>query len=346
MSNDLEMIKAMLSHRRPHGSKTEAAYIERFLNPLGVNTDKFGNRFLIVGEDKPTILWSSHTDSVHRDEGFQKIEMTGTKIHLPKKSKSNCLGADDAAGNFIMIKMIEAKVPGLYVFHFGEEVGCKGSGGIANETPEFLDGIKAAVAFDRRGFDSVITHQRGRTASDAFAKSVCEQLPGFKPDPTGVLTDTKIYMGIVPECSNISVGYENEHHDDETQCVKHLFELRDLMVKIDASKFVIERDPKGNVSEVPQRSQRRSYSSSSWGSSSSSSGLGISKLRTLRRLRLRDLEELVWKYPRQVAEYLNDMNVGVDELDDAIKFTNRMPPAYEPERTLLDLLGDDEIAVA
>ena len=343
MSNDLEMIKAMLSYRRPFGSKSEAAYIDRFLTPLGVKTDKFGNRFLIVGEEKPTILWSSHTDSVHRDEGFQKIEMTDSKIHLPKKSKSNCLGADDAAGNFIMIKMIEAKVPGLYVFHYGEEVGCRGSGGIANETPEFLDGIKAAVAFDRRGFDSVITHQRSRTASDKFALSVCAQLPArFKPDPTGLLTDTKIYMGIVPECSNISVGYENEHHDNETQCVNHLFELRDHMVKIDASKFVIDRDPKGNVSEVPQRQQR-----SSSGYRQSSSLGGISKLRTLRQMRLRDLEDLVWKYPRQVAEYLNDMNVSVDELDDAIQFANRMPVPYQPERTLLDLLrDDDDIAAA
>lgn len=338
MSNDLDMIKAMLAHRRPFGSKTEAAYIDRFLTPLGVQTDKFGNRFLIVGEERPTILWSSHTDSVHRDDGYQKIKQTGSKIHLPEKSKSNCLGADDAAGNFIMIKMIEAKVPGLYVFHYGEEVGCRGSGGIANETPQFLDGIKAAVAFDRRGFDSVITHQRGRTASDKFALSVCEQLPTrFKPDPTGVLTDTKIYMGIVPECSNISVGYENEHHDNETQCVDHLFELRDHMIKIDASKFVIERDPKGNVSEVPQRSQRSGYRRPS-------AGFGLSTLRTLRRMRLRDLEDLVWKYPRQVAQYLNDMNVSVDELDDAIRTVNAAE--REPERTLLDLLDGDDFAAA
>lgn len=344
MSNDLEMLKAMLSHRRPFGSKTEAAYIERFLTPLGVQADKFGNRFLIVGEEKPTILWSSHTDSVHRDEGFQKIEQTGSKIHLPKKSKSNCLGADDAAGNFIMIKMIEAKVPGLYVFHYGEEVGCRGSGGIANETPEFLDGIKAAVAFDRRGFTSVITHQRGRTASDKFAQSVCDQLPArFKPDPTGILTDTKIYMGIVPECSNISVGYENEHHDNETQCVDHLFELRDHMIKIDAAKFVIDRDPKGNVSEASRPPQR------SGGYGLGGTGYrpqGISKLRTLRRMRVRDLEDLVWKFPRQVAQYLNDMNVSVDELDDAIQFANRMPTEREPERTLLDLLDDEDLFAA
>ncbi|MEY9247620.1 hypothetical protein [Bradyrhizobium elkanii] len=337
MSNDLEMLKAMLSHRRPYGSKTELAYIDRFITPLGVQTDKFGNRFMIVGEEKPTILWSSHTDSVHRDEGFQQIEMTGTKIHLPKKSKSNCLGADDAAGNFIMIKMIEAKVPGLYVFHFGEEVGCKGSGGIANETPEFLDGIKAAIAFDRRGFTSVITHQRGRTASDTFGDSLAAQLPSrFKNDPTGVLTDTKIYMGIVPECSNVSVGYENEHTDRETQCVQHLFELRDHMVKIDGSKLVIERDPKGEQSE-PRRS--------SWsGSSAGSSFGGSSPLRTMRmlkQLRQRELEDLVFKYPRQVAQYLADSKVSPEELDDAIYLINR-----PRERPFLDLFDDEGLLSA
>ena len=327
--SDLDTVKAMLSYRRPFGSKSEAEYIDRFITPLGVQTDKFGNRFLIIGEEKPTILWSSHTDSVHNAEGYQKIQMTGSKIHLPKKSKSNCLGADDAAGNWIMMEMIMAKVPGLYVFHFGEEVGCRGSGGIANETPEFLDGIKAAIAFDRRGFDSVITHQRSRTASDAFGSSIAAQLPSrFKNDPTGVLTDTKIYMSIVPECSNISVGYENEHHPDETLCVNHLFELRDYMIKIDASKFVIERDPKATLS-APQRGL----------SSSGRSGLGrFSALRSLRRLRLRDLEDLVWKYPRQVAQFLDDSNVSVDELDDAIRFANRLPAEREP--SLLDLFDD------
>ncbi|WFU52227.1 hypothetical protein QA639_21200 [Bradyrhizobium pachyrhizi] len=332
MSNsDLDMLKAMLSHRRPYGSKTELAYIDRFITPLGVQADKFGNRFVIVGEEKPSILWSSHTDSVHREEGFQQIEMTGTKIHLPKKSKSNCLGADDAAGNFIMIKMIEAKVPGLYVFHFGEEVGCKGSGGIANETPEFLDGIKAAIAFDRRGFTSVITHQRGRTASDAFGDSLAAQLPDrFKNDPTGVLTDTKIYMGIVPECSNVSVGYENEHTKDETQCVQHLFQLRDHMIKIDASKFVIERDPKGVQSEPPKRS--------SWSGSSSGFGSTSRTLRTLQRMRQRDLEDLVFRYPRQVAAYLEEIKVSVQELDDAIWLSNSRA---RRESTLLDLFDDE-----
>jgi hypothetical protein len=331
--SDLEVIKSMLSFRRPAGSKSEAEYIARFIEPLGTQTDKFGNRYLTIGDDSPSVLWSSHTDSVHSKPGYQRIQVTGNKIHLPKKTNSSCLGADDAAGNWIMIEMINAKVPGLYVFHAAEEIGCKGSGGIANETPQFLDGIKAAIAFDRRGCTSVITVQRSRTASDVFARSVADQLPfGFKPDPTGVLTDTKIYMGIVPECSNISVGYENEHTVSETLDYQHLFELRDHMIKIDASKFVIERDPK--VVSIPKT--KRYSDGGSLRPSGAGSSLGMGGI--LKRIRMRDLEEMVWKYPRQVAQFLDDINVSVDELDEAIHRDD-----YRPTRSLFD---DDDLLSA
>ncbi|WP_316207482.1 hypothetical protein [Bradyrhizobium sp. SZCCHNR3118] len=333
--SDLETIKAMLTYRRPFGSNSEAEYIERFIAPLGVQTDKFGNRFLVVGEERPTILWSSHTDTVHRMDGVQQIRMTGSKIRLAKRERtSNCLGADDAAGNFIMMEMIKARVPGLYVFHYCEEHGCRGSGAIANQTPSFLDGIQAAVAFDRRGFDSVITHQRIRTSSDAFARSMAEQLPArFKPDPTGVLTDTKIYMGIVPECSNISVGYENEHHPTETLCVQHLFELRDHMIKIDASKFTIERDPKAEDTLIaPKALGDRPLRS-------------LATLRLMRRMRRKTLEELVFKFPRQVASFLEDINVSVGELQDAIDIAND-DPMDDDEPSLLDIFDENERTVA
>jgi hypothetical protein len=244
MNNDLQTLYSMLSFKRPAGGPTEGEYINRFLRPLGVKDDKFGNLHLTVGSEKPTTLWSSHTDSVHRSEGHQKITMEGQFIQLHKNSKSGCLGADDAAGNWIMIEMIKAGVPGLYIFHFGEERGGQGSRALLDKTPEVLDGIKAAIAFDRRGTTSVITHQGSRTCSDAFGRSLADQLPGYNIDSGGTFTDTKVYMDLVPECSNVSVGYYQEHTSAERLDVAHLISLRDAMVKIDPSRFVIERDPK------------------------------------------------------------------------------------------------------
>ena len=293
MNTDFSELKEMLSYKRPMGSASEAEYRERFLMPLGLEKDPFGNLYKIIG-DKPTIMWSSHTDSVHNSSGRQRVDFEGGFIKLHKKSKSSCLGADDAAGNWIMMHMIHASVPGLYVFHFGEERGCHGSRDILQKAPEFIAGIQAAIAFDRRGTDSVITHQGGRTCSDAFGSSLAAQLEGYKLDPTGVLTDTRIYKGVIPECTNLSVGYYSEHTSREQLDFDHIVSLRDQMLKIDASKFVIERDPKAVESFG-------SYGSSMLGGAKTNHGDP------------KDIYELVWRYPEDVTEVLETSGVDFDE---------------------------------
>jgi hypothetical protein len=297
--SDLETIISMLSHRRPAGSASEMAFITKFIMPLGAKMDKHGNWVLQIG-DEPTVLWSSHTDSVHTKDGYQKVDYDGKFITLPVNSKSNCLGADCAAGVWIMAEMIKAKVPGLYIFHFAEEVGCVGSRAIADKEPERLKNIKAAIAFDRKGIDSVITHQRQRCCSDAFGDSMRAQLPSrYKLDPTGVLTDTKIYMGLVPECTNISVGYYNEHHPHEALDVGHLIELRNFMIKIDQSKFVIERDPKAKL-----KPKLGGYSGGFGG------GRLLRKEETLR--------DLVYWNPDEVTAFLENQGVTFDQMYDLI----------------------------
>ncbi|BCM87820.1 hypothetical protein [Methylobacterium indicum] len=242
-SPEVTELMEMLRYKRPKGSITEHDFIRKFLGPLGVHVDKFGNVLKVVGND-PGILWSSHTDTVHRTDGFQRIVYQDGLIKLHKKANSSCLGADCTAGVWIMMEMIKAKVPGLYVFHYGEENGCIGSRAIAEKWPELLARIDCAVAFDRRGTHSVITHMgTERTCSEKFATSLIEQLPkGFKTDDTGRSTDTKQYIKLVSECTNISVGFDAEHTSRETLDVDHLIQLRDAMVKIDIARLVIARD--------------------------------------------------------------------------------------------------------
>lgn len=295
--SDIDTLQAMLSFKRPSGSNAEAAYIERFLAPLGVKKDQFGNHIVVVGSDDPSIMWSSHTDSVHSKAGRQNVDFDGRWFRLPERTSSSCLGADDAAGNWIMMEMIKSNVPGMYIFHHGEEVGCLGSRAIATKTPEFLANIKAAIAFDRRGDSSVITHQGSRCCSDAFGHSLAEQLPSrFKLDPTGILTDTKMYMRLVPECTNISVGYYNEHGQKEILDAHHLIELRDYMLRIDPRLFVIERDPT-LVPAKPKPSQLNL--------------LGSNKRPT-------SIYDLVYWHPKVIATLLESEGMSFDELREYI----------------------------
>jgi hypothetical protein len=238
---DISTLHHMLTFRRPHGSDGEAEFLRRFIPG---DRDGFGNRIVDVGPDPPVTLFSSHVDTVHATDGRQRIHSAGGIISLRYPSPSRCLGADDTVGVWIMLHMIRNGIPGRYVFHRGEEVGCLGSSWIAENAPETLDGIRHAVAFDRAGYDSIVTHQMGRrTASDEFARALAGYLEGYAPDPGGVYTDTERYEHLVPECTNLSVGYSGQHGPRETQDAEFAAWLAWTVLIVPWADLPTERDP-------------------------------------------------------------------------------------------------------
>ena len=238
---------AMLSCRRPSGSTTERQWIKRHIDTLPeCRIDNTGNRIIRIGESP--ILWSSHTDTVHRQDGYQTLHED--EHHVIHVSGSNCLGADDTAGAWLMRQMVLAEIPGLYVWHRAEEIGGVGSTFIATHTPELLDGIKAAIAFDRHGTQSIVTHQfKGLCCSHEFAWSLSSALclPSLQPDPTGTFTDTANYVGIISECTNISVGYEGAHTSSESLDLVWLATLLNALLKADFSQLVFKREPQSYI---------------------------------------------------------------------------------------------------
>ena len=247
--NEAMWIADMHTFRRPHQSKSEMAFIRKFIVPVGVTFDKKGNAHKIIG-DAP-VLWSCHTDTVHTKGGSQKIEYwvdkntEDTFIGVARAEVSNCLGADDTAGVWIMLEMIKAKVPGHYIFHRGEECGGLGSRWLADKEKELIKTLKFAIAFDRRDTESIITFQRGeRCCSDEFANSLSEQIGmKHKPDQGGMWTDTAAYTDLIGECTNVSVGYYDAHSGTEKLNIDYMLKLRDAMCKIDVTKLVDKRKP-------------------------------------------------------------------------------------------------------
>lgn len=251
----LATLRDMLSYCRPRGSATEKVFIARYLEPLpGTYCDEFGNHHVTVGPADPTILFSCHTDTVHRNSGRQTVhyDPLTTTIELSRRSRSisNCLGADDTVGVFIMREMILAGIPGHYIFHYGEESGGIGSRAIAEDYSTWLKTFTVAIAFDRRGSTDVITHQGyGRCCSNVFAKSLATALRktnkrlNYKPCDHGIYTDTAEYVEHIAECSNVSVGYYNEHSRNEFVATRHTFALLDALLAADFTKLVVKRMP-------------------------------------------------------------------------------------------------------
>ena len=245
----IERLLEMLQTRRPAGTPSINRFIDDFIDPVcgkyGGYIDTANNYIVKIGKN-PTVLWSCHTDTVHNLEGLQKITVKNNMVVLSVKEKySNCLGADCTTGVWLMLEMVSHGIEGLYIFHDSEEIGGKGSNHIAYKTPEILAGITYAIAFDRKGTNSIISHQCGsRCCSSQFIDSLANLLPKpYTDDATGTFTDTANYSHLIPECSNISVGYYNQHTSKESQSIDHALLLRGAMLQFDATKLVCHRNP-------------------------------------------------------------------------------------------------------
>lgn len=248
----MEKLIDILSHRRGHGSAGEEAFIAKYiapLNPTPMLNDKNEVIAYVVNRKNNGVLWSCHIDTVHKTTDntiMQEVWLSDDGVAFVD-STCDCLGADDGAGVWLLLEMMACGVEGTYIFHRGEEIGCWGSRQMATLHRDWLAQFTHAFAFDRRGTTSIITHQRGqRGCSEALSVKFAALLGlGHESDPTGVYTDTAEYMGIIPECVNVSIGYTDEHFNMEALDTGYLQQLRDAMVAIDwmNAALPVDRDP-------------------------------------------------------------------------------------------------------
>lgn len=195
-------------------------------------------------------LFVAHVDTVHHTDGPNKVIMTDSVWY----ANGSQLGADDGAGVAMLMHMAHSGVPGHYVFTRGEECGGGVGAKALAENASFLSQFDRAIAFDRRGTTSVISHQGyGRCCSDEFAEALSAALSTdtlmYMPDDTGVYTDTAEFTDIIPECTNISIGYQREHSHEEALSVTHLRALAEVCVSLAWDDLPTVRDP--NAVEEP-----------------------------------------------------------------------------------------------
>lgn len=230
---NLEKLIDMLSYRRPAFSSTEEQFIDRFVLPSHKNArkDGFGN-IIVDTVESPRILFSAHTDTVDYEDGFRTV-IHDAGVNILHTANKDILGADDGAGVYVLLEMINANIPGRYVFHRDEESGANGANWILENTPEVLENIDHAIAFDRMGTTDVIdTMFMGRTATDVFVVSLCEALGNHAP-ATGSFTDTAFYRDNIKNCTNVSIGYYGQHTSSEFLDLEYFSWLVDRVKVID-----------------------------------------------------------------------------------------------------------------
>lgn len=245
-----------LSMKRPHdtlGTKKLTRWlVDHIPEGLTSSIDAAGNVHIDARVNKNNrTLFVAHVDTVHRITGPNKIRKTDTMWYAHADAP---LGADDGAGVAMLMHLLCAGIPAYYIFTQGEECGGIGAKYVSENT-KLLSQFDRAVAFDRRGIDSVITHQGyGRCCSDVFAQALSDALNDdltlmYLPDDTGVYTDTAEFVDVIPECTNISVGYYSEHTAQERLDIVHLQALADRCLRIDWDSLPTTRDPRKHESK-------------------------------------------------------------------------------------------------
>lgn len=239
-----ETFLSLTSRTYPHGHEEEVLDLLPSLDK-----DQFGNYYLVVGE-KPTTMFTSHFDTAdHRQNDVVRFTYTENGDEFVCTDGNTILGADDKAGVTVMLYMIANGVPGIYYFFIGEERGGIGSKALASEFKniEVLNDVVRCVSFDRRNYGSVITMQLGKQCcSSQFAKALSSAYTSLgldmSPDPTGIFTDSAMMMAEIPECTNVSVGYFDEHTGRERQNLSFLERLCRASVSLDWNSLPTSRD--------------------------------------------------------------------------------------------------------
>jgi len=222
--------------------------------------DGCGNYYVVIGKSRTCFTCHMDTASWHMEKVNHVID--GNYI---RSDGTTILGSDDKNGMTILLYMIERNIPGTYYFFAGEESGMAGAHKIISKNKNFFsDNFDRMVSFDRRGYDSVITHQMGRRGctdefGDALAKELNKSGLNYYLDRTGIYTDSASFMGIIPNVTNLSCGYSGEHTHSEITDIEYV----ELLARA-ACRVRWERLPKEGVPKIDDSMRKYYYDDEDW----------------------------------------------------------------------------------
>ena len=321
IDNDVKNILTILSTQRKAGTPEEETFVAKHILPLEnhphatqFSQDSYGNVFVEVcgGSDK---LFTAHTDMIVIPNTPQKVLYDA---NLMLAYTDGCtLGADDGAGVWLLMEMLDAGVPCWLVFFRAEEVGGLGSSFAAKDNPKFFKSFTHCISFDRRGTSDVITHQSwGRCCSDELAAHLSSALNDqgldYRPNDGGIFTDSANMTDLIAECSNVSCGYNHEHHKEEDLDVDHLLRLRDALVKIDWTTMPVKREPGEDYSWFNYRKFNKGFASDtpSWSKTTTREPAPAITVDDLYDMNHADLVDAMLEDPDAMADAIWDLIWG------------------------------------
>lgn len=183
-----------------------------------VAVDSHNNVYVVKGNARCLPCVAAHIDSVHRWAEVEIVQQNGTLVGFDRLGQQIGIGADDKAGVFVCLELLERFENIAVALFAAEEIGCIGA---THARSDFFDPVGYVLEFDCPGAGVVSYSVDGvrlfendgdfiRTAMPVLRK---HGLINWQRHPH---TDVKaLRQRFDFSCLNVSAGYRNLHRRDE-----------------------------------------------------------------------------------------------------------------------------------
>ena len=205
--NDYKLFKTIVGLKQNSLMKTLDSYLRRkYDKGKIIKTDAY-----IYAEGDIPIALVAHMDTVFKSppEHIYYDERQGV-IWSPEG-----LGADDRAGVFAILKIVQSGLRPTIIFTTDEEIGGVGAEKLVKDFPTSPSELKYIIQLDRRGTNDCVFYE---CVNEEFTKYV---------ESFGFIENFGSFSDISELCPawgiagvNLSIGYEDEHSISETFHVK------------------------------------------------------------------------------------------------------------------------------
>lgn len=181
-------------------------------------SDEFNNVYVIKGSADHYPCVAAHIDTVHPMKAVRIEQQNGMLVGFDERGQRTGIGADDKAGVFLCLELLERFDNIAVVLFAQEEIGFVGA---QHAQPEFFERVGCVLEFDAPA-NGLVSYTSGgvrlfRNDGDFIraAMPVLEQF-GFTHFQHHPFTDVKaVRQRFALSCFNFSAGYYNWHAHDE-----------------------------------------------------------------------------------------------------------------------------------
>jgi len=222
---ELELLKQLLVVPSHSGREERlVAFLKEHVRQGGIErcgeifVDRFNNVRIRKGKLGAVPCVAAHLDTVHAASAVKIVQQDGRLFGLNEQGQRTGIGADDKAGVFVCLELLE-KFENIAVILFaGEEIGCVG----AEHAPKaWFEDVGYVIEFDcpGRGLVSYTSNgvrlftNGGKFIQTAGPVMQAHGLTRWQQHPFSDVVVLRRRFGF--SCLNLSCGYYNWHRRDE-----------------------------------------------------------------------------------------------------------------------------------